>query len=271
MNGSDRPVSAGIVTLIGAAIAMLALVTSCGSTGVAEGSSSGSAISTVTVSAASSLTDAFTELADDLMAEDPSLQIRLNFGSSGELAAQIRDGAPADVAAFANEEAMADLTSEGLTDVPTVFATNRLAMVTKPGNALGVDTLQDLSRITAEGGIVALCATTAPCGRFADEVLQRAGLSLPPERVTRATNARSTLTAVSEGDADAALVYVTDANSAGDSVEQVGISDLQNVVARYPIAMLSSSEVEGGAQIFIDRVLGAPGRQALERAGFGLP
>lgn len=271
MMGQGRPTGAAVVTLAAAAVAVLMLMTSCGGSGDAEGASGDSAISTVTVSAASSLTDAFTELADDLMAEDPSLRIRLNFGSSGELAAQIRDGAPADVAAFANEEAMVDLTGEGLTDAPTVFATNRLAMVTKPGNALGVDTLEDLSRVTAEGGTVALCATAAPCGKFADEVLQRAGVSLPPERVTRATNARSTLTAVSEGDADVAIVYVTDANSAVDSVELVGIPDPQNVVARYPIAMLSSSEVEGGAQIFIDRVLGAPGRQALERAGFGLP
>jgi molybdate transport system substrate-binding protein len=166
---------------------------------------------------------------------------------------------------------MADLTLEGLADTPVVFATNRLSMVTKSGNPFRVAALEDLSRVTAEGGTVALCASTAPCGEFADEVLQRAGVSLQPDRVTRATNARSTLTAVSNGDADVAIVYVTDANSAGDSVELVGIPDPQNVVARYPIAMLSSSEVEGGAQIFIDRVLGAPGRQALERAGFGLP
>lgn len=267
----NRPTGTRVVTLVVAAIGLLVLATSCGGISHADGSTGDSSTSTVTVSAASSLTDAFTELADDLMAEDPSLQIRLNFGSSGGLAAQIRDGAPADVAAFANEMTMADLTGEGLTDTPVVFATNRLAMVTKPGNPRGVATLEDLSRVTGDGGTVALCASTAPCGEFADGVLQRAGVSLPPDRVTRATNARSTLTAVSEGDADVGVVYVTDANSAGDLVGSVRIPDPDNVVARYPIARLSSSEVESAAQVFIDRVLGTPGRDALERAGFGVP
>lgn len=227
--------------------------------------------STITVSAAASLTDVFTEIADDLMADDPSVEIRLNFGSSAELVTQIEQGAPADVTAFADTHTMDRLAPDSLAEEPRIFATNRLAIVTAPGNPGGIEGLGDLSRVTADGGVVALCAEDAPCGRFADEVLGRAGISLPADRVTRATNARSTLTAVSEGDADAAIVYATDATSAGESVNQVAIPDADNVVARYPLAVLADSRSQPAAEAFVAVVLGDEGRSALERAGFGPP
>lgn len=276
---SIRPTEHSGVTIgraLGAPVLLatvLSVAVPFGLTACADGSTGEEATSTstITVSAAASLTDVFTELADGLMAEDPSVEVQLNYGSSAELVAQIEQGAPADVAAFADEETMAGLQEASLVEAPQLFATNRLAIVTPPGNPGEVTSLEDLASLAADGGIIALCAQDAPCGRFAGEVLQRAGVTLGVDRVTRATNARSTLTAVSTGDADVAIVYVTDATSAGDAVEVVDIPDAQNVVARYPIAVLSSTGAAEAAQSFVDRVLGEPGRDALERRGFGLP
>lgn len=257
----------GVLLVLGLAAA------SCG--GEDAASSSGSAsegaasvTGEVTVSAAASLKEAFTTIATDFEAANPGTTVTINFGSSGELATQIQSGAPTDVAAFASESDMTTLSDAGLVDgAPQVFATNELAIVTKPGNPKGVRSLADLD----SAGIVSLCAETAPCGKYADQALSAAGVSIPPDRVTRGQDVRATLTAVTQGDAVAGIVYVTDAAAAGAEATSVPIPADQNVVARYPIGVVTATTNPAAAWAFATFVLGPQARDVLEAAGFGGP
>jgi molybdate transport system substrate-binding protein len=222
----------------------------------------------ITVSAAASLTESFTTIQQDFTAEHPDADVVLNFGSSGALSTQIVEGAPAAVAAFADTAPMTTLADADLLDgAPEVFARNQLVIVTTPGNPEGIETLADL----ADVGVVSLCVDTAPCGRFADQILAEAGVSIPAGNVTRGTDVRSTLAAVSEGDAVAAIVYVTDAAAAGDAVETVEIPAEQNVVADYPIAVVAGSEDRELARAFMAYVLSDEGQAVLADAGFLSP
>ena len=222
----------------------------------------------ITVSAAASLTAAFGTIRDDFLAAHPDAQVTLNFGSSGALESQIETGAPADVAAFADEATMAKLAEQSLLDRPSeIFATNRLVMVAKPGNPKGIRSLADLART----GTVSLCAESAPCGRYAREILTAAGASIPESSITRGQDVRTTLGAVTEGDADAAIVYLTDARAAGSRVSTIEIPASQNLEARYPIAATGASRNPVLAQAFLAFVLGSEGQSVLRDAGFGAP
>ena len=131
---------------------------------------------TITVSAAASLTEAFGTIKDDFVKANPGADITINFGSSGTLETQIESGAPADVAAFADEATMKKLSDKSLLAAPAeIFATNQLVIVTKPGNPKGIKTLADL----ATAGTISLCADTAPCGKYANQILQTAGVTIP--------------------------------------------------------------------------------------------
>jgi len=222
----------------------------------------------ITVSAAASLTEAFTTIKDDFQQANPDAVVTINFGSSGQLSTQIIDGAPADVAAFADEAPMTTLDDAGLLAAPPeIFARNRLIIVTKPGNPKQVTTLDDLATV----GVVSLCAETAPCGRFANQVLAAAGVTIPPANVTRGQDVKTTLAAVTEGDAEAAIVYVTDAAAAGDKVATVEISEVVNVIAKYPVAVIEATRNETVAHAFEDYILGDEGQAVLKEAGFLAP
>ena len=219
----------------------------------------------ITVSGATSLTGAFTRIAGDFEAAHPGVEVALNFGASSALATQILGGVPADVYASADELSMAELTDESLiVGQPEIFATNELVIVTKPGNPQGIERLADL----ADAGVVALCGEHVPCGRYAAEALARSGVVIEESAVTRAENVGATLTAVAEGDAVAAVVYVTDATSAGDAVEVVAIPSERNVVAAYPIAVLRSSHNTEVAEAFMAHVLSDEGQAVLAEHGF---
>lgn len=222
----------------------------------------------LTVSAAASLKESFTRIANDFEEANPDVEITINFGSSGELATQIRSGAPVDVAAFAAESTMATLADAGLLDGESrTFATNELVIVTEPGNPRRIDGLPDL----ATAGTVSLCADPVPCGGYAEEILTNAGVSIPADRITRGHDVRSTLAAVAAGDADAGIVYVTDASAAGDAVDVVQIPTGQNALARYPIAVVEGSANPTAAAAFEDYVLGPEAQDVLTTAGFGPP
>ena len=222
----------------------------------------------LTVSAAASLKESFTRIANDFEEANPDVEITINFGSSGELATQIRSGAPVDVAAFAAESTMATLADAGLLDGESrTFATNELVIVTEPGNPRRIDGLPDL----ATAGTVALCADPVPCGGYAEEILTNAGVSIPAYRITRGQDVRSTLAAVAAGDADAGIVYVTDASAARDAVDVVQIPTGQNALARYPIAVVEGSANPTAAAAFEDYVLGPEAQDVLTTAGFGPP
>ena len=194
----------------------------------------------ITVSAAASLTDAFTEMGTDFEKANKGTEIVFNFAASSTLAQQIQGGAPADVFASADGANMQKLVSGGqVTAEPVDFASNSLTIVVKKGNPSGVSSLADL----ADVGVVSLCADTVPCGRYASQALSQAGVTLAADKVTRGQDVKATLTAVSAGDADAAIVYVTDAEAAGKVVKAVRIPASLNVIAVYPIAVVANVKV----------------------------
>lgn len=234
------------------------------STTTTEASVSG----TIVVSAAASLTDSFTTIKDEFVADNPYADITINFGSSGALSTQIQEGAPADVAAFADTTPMDTLAdADLLASEPQIFARNRLIIVTKPGNPDGIAGLADL----ANAGVVSLCVDTAPCGKFADQILGDAGVTIPEANVTRGVDVKATLTAVAEGDAVAGIVYVTDAESIAGHLDTVEIPEAENVVANYPIAVVKASESAELAEAFQAYVLSDAGQAVLSEAGFLAP
>ena len=229
----------------------------------APGTSASDLTGTITVSAAASLTAPFTTIGEDFMATNPDTTVELNFDSSGTLSKQILDGAPADVFASADQATMTKLTDAGLiAGEPPVFARNQLAIVVKEGNPKGITSLADL----ATAGTISLCGTEVPCGRYADQILREAGVTIAPDVITRGQNVKATLAAVAEGDADAGIVYVTDIT--GGTVEAVTIATAQNAVATYPIGVLQASTNAATAEAFLAYVLGAEGQAVLEAAGF---
>lgn len=217
---------------------------------------------TITVSAAASLTAPFTTIGEHFMEANPGTEVTFNFDSSGTLATQVLDGAPADVFASADAADMAELTDADLiAGEPEVFARNRLAIVVKKGNPTGVKTLADLAT-----GTVSLCGTEVPCGRYADQILSEAGVTIPESSVTRGQNVKATLAAVAEGDADAGIVYLTDIT--GDMVEAVEIPEDGNAIATYPIGVIAASANAATAEAFLAYVLSDDGQAVLEEAGF---
>lgn len=216
----------------------------------------------ITVSAAASLTAPFTTIGDDFMAAHPGTEITFNFDSSGTLSKQLIEGAPADVFASADMANMTKLVDAGLiAGTPEVFARNQLTIVVKKGNPKGITSLADL----ATAGTISLCGSEVPCGKYADEVLGKAGVTIPADAITRGQNVKATLAAVAEGDADAGIVYVTDIT--GDSVEAVAIPTADNAIATYPIGVITASTNQATAEAFLAYVLSDEGQVVLEAAG----
>ena len=219
----------------------------------------------ITVSAASSLTEAFTALGRRFERRHPKTTFTLNVGSSSALAGQIRAGAPVDVYAAADVAAMDELRAPTrLVTTPRSFARNRMEIAVKPGNPEGVTSVRDL----ADAGTVALCGASVPCGVYAADVLTRAGVTIPDSDVTRGADAKATIGAVAHGDADAAIVYATDVAAAGDTVDGVTIPDEHNVVALYPIATLADASNPRLAKRFVEFVVSRTGQRILARHGF---
>ncbi len=222
----------------------------------------------VTVSAATSLKAAFTDIADRFEKANPGVDVTLNFDASSALATQIIEGAPADVFASADEANMTKLAdAELLAGTPEIFARNELVIVTRPGNPANIETLGDL----AGAGVISLCGQEVPCGKYAKQALDHAAVTIDESKVTRGQNVGATLTAVTEGDAVAGIVYATDAASAGASVETVTIPSSSNVIASYPIGVLAKSAHADTAEAFKDFVVGEEGQSVLVHLGFKPP
>jgi len=256
----------GVVALLGA---LSLIVAACSSSSTSAPTSATSPLSgAITVSAASSLSKVFTSLAASFEAVHQGTSVRFNFGSSGALATQIVEGAPSDVFAAAAPAPMAIVQAAGSVAGPSVtFARNSLEIVVKPGNPLGIHGLADLPR----AHVVALCVPTAPCGATAAEALTRARINLTPGAVTRAPDVDAALAQVTSGDADAAVVYVTNAATVGTAGVGVPIATSQNVTTSYPIAVLRTTSDPKLARAWMAFVLGPVGATALLRAHFLSP
>ncbi len=222
--------------------------------------------STLTVSAAASLTESFTDLATAFEERHPGVRVALNFAGSSALAEQVNAGAPVDVLATASPTTMATVSDAGNAEDPVVFASNRLAVVVPAGNPAGVTALAGLD---ADDVTSAICAPQVPCGAATEELLQRNRLSI--NAVTLDPDVKSVLGRVAAGEVDAGVVYVTDASSAGADVQAIAIADDDNVTTDYLITAVSDAPNPDLARDFVALATGPVGQRVLAARGFGTP
>lgn len=223
----------------------------CGGSGAAASSRTGGS---VTVFAAASLVDAFSAEASAYRAAT-GRSVTVSYAGSQQLVAQVQQGAPADVVATADTSTMGRIRSLVL-GRPQTFARNRLVIVVAPGNPRHIRTLADLAR---PGTVVVLAAASVPAGHYALSALSAAQVTVHPKSLE--DNVRGVLTKVETGEADAGLVYVTDAESAGSRVTEVAVPD--SPLASYPIAALDER-----GRGFVSFVLSDRGQAILHRYGF---
>jgi molybdate transport system substrate-binding protein len=220
------------------------------------------------VSSAASLTESFTELGRAFRKANPRVRIRFNFASTSSLVNQIQAGAPASVFASADLASHDLLARSGrLATAPRIFARNSMQIVVKPGNPLKVRTVADLSRL----GTIALCGKSTPCGVYAAEVLSRSGVRVRESIITRGLDAKATLASVAFGDADAAIVYLTDVKAMGKSVQGIVIPRSQNVSATYGISLVRGAPNSQASRAFLAFVMSKNGQAILARYGFRAP
>jgi molybdate transport system substrate-binding protein len=250
----------------GIAIVMALTLAACGSSPSASTTTTKVHLTgSITVSAASSLTAVFTQLATTFRSLHPGTTVAFNFGSSGTLATQIQQGAPADVFASASPGDMQTVQTSGdIEGSPVTFARNSLEIVVKPGNPLGIHSLADLTK----ANVVALCVVSAPCGATAEQALKKAHVTIPTSKVTLGQDVDTTLSEVTTGDAEAAVVYVTNAKSVGSQGEGVPIPSSVNVTTSYPIAVIKSTKNKPLAQAWIAYVLSPTAQKVLHQASF---
>jgi molybdate transport system substrate-binding protein len=250
-------------------VAALALC-GCGSNGSASGGAGGDGAKetgTLDVLAAASLTETFTSLAKAFEADHPGVDVRLAFDSSATLADQVTQGAPADVLATADEDTMQTVVDAGGTrGDPIVFATNHLQLVVPPDNPAHITALADIAK---PGVKYVVCVDTAPCGKLAVKVLDATGITAAP--ASEEVDVKAVLSKVELGEADAGLVYATDAVAGNAKVKPLDIPTSHENRTTYPIAALSEAKKPQLAQDWVDLVTGPRGQKVLAHAGFGKP
>ena len=221
----------------------------------------------VVVFAASSLTEAFTEMATAFKTDNPDANVTFNFAGSGDLVTQITQGAPADVFVSADDTNMKKLTDAGENaGDPVAIARNTMEILVEKGNPKAIATVADLAKPET---IVVLCAENVPCGKNAAAVLANAGVTVTPASLE--DKVKGVVTKVSAGEADAGIVFVTDVNSAGDGAEGVKIPDDINVISSYPMVVTKEATNPEAAQAFIDFVASDAGQAILAKYGFLAP
>ena len=228
---------------------------------------SASARKSTMVFAAASLTASFQDLATAFEADHPDAKIDLHFAGTPQLVLQVREGAPVDVFASADETNMQRVVEMGKTlAAPVVFARNRLTIVTVTGNPKGIRSLADLAR---EDVRVVLCGPEVPAGRYARQALDKAGVRV--ESLSDEPSVKAVVSKVQLAEVDAGIVYVTDATSAKGQVDAVAIRDEHNVVGTYPIVSLAAGDDPDGSATFIAFVRSDAGQAILRRYGFASP
>lgn len=257
-----------------AAAALLVPLAACGSSdekGADAGKSSSPSASAaepkaanLTVLAASSLTDVFKTAGAAYEKSHPGTKVTFSFAGSQELAAQVKQGAPADALVTADTKTMDGLKAE--TGEPKVIARNRLVIAAGKGNPFKIDDLQDLADTKVK---VVLAAPEVPVGRYSKQILDAQKIVVQP--VSQEPNVRAVLSKVELGEADAGLVYKTDSAKSGDKVVAVDIPDAQNAVASYPAATLKASKNADAAAAFVAWLNTPEAQKILQDAGFQQP
>jgi molybdate transport system substrate-binding protein len=229
------------------------------------------------VFAAASLTEAFGEIAKSFEAAHPGVHVELNLAGSQALAAQLAQGAAADVFASADERTMDEVRGRGgLEGDPAMFAGNKLCVIVPRTNPARIAGLADLAR---RGIKLVFAADAVPAGHYAREMFERLGRrdDLPADYTRRVLanvvseeeNVRSVAGKVQLGEADAGVVYVTDVTPAlARYVRTLAVPDSANVLARYPLAAVAETRHTELAHAFVVAVLSPGGQRALARRGF---
>ncbi|GHE35794.1 molybdate-binding protein [Streptomyces longispororuber] len=245
-----------------ATAALLVPLAACGNDD--DGKDTGGRKAELTVLAAASLTDVFRTAGAAYEKDHPGTKVTFSFEGSQELAAKVRQGAPADALVTADTKTMDGLRSD--TGDPTVIARNRLVIAVGKGNPKHVRTLKDLS---AKDLKVVLAAPEVPVGRYSEKILDAQRVSVEP--VSQEPNVRAVLSKVELGEADAGIVYKTDITAADGKAEGVDIPDAQNAVAAYPAATLKESAHPEDAAAFVTWLTSPEAQKILRDAGFQKP
>lgn len=236
---------------IGTVLAILCLASGCGGDEASE---------PLAVYAAASLAEVFPAIDDT-----PSY----SFAGSGELATQIREGAPADVYAAASSKYPQELFDEGIVDEPLTFASNRLVLIVPRESSAAIESAEDLLQ---PGTRLVVAAEGVPVGDYTRAALEALGLSAALENVvSNEDDVKGVVAKVALGEADAGFVYATDVTAVADDVRSFELPDVAQPEVEYQIAVVVDSDDPDGAGAFVQRLLGPDGREALERAGFVVP
>ena len=222
----------------------------------------------LTVFAASSLTAAFTQIGSDFEATNPGTTVTFNFGSSGDLASAIESEGTADVFASASGTYMGDVRDTVGVEDRTNFVTNKLVIITPSDNPAGITSLEDLAK---PGVQVVLAAEGVPVGDYARESLDAAGVKddVLANVVSNEEDNASVVAKITAGEVDAAIAYISDVTSAvAPELASVEIPDDVNVIATYPIAVVTTSAHADVARAFVTHVTGSQGQATLADFGF---
>jgi molybdate transport system substrate-binding protein len=239
----------------------------CGSDKSSDPAPADKVSGTVTVFAAASLTETFTELGKQFEAAHPGVKVVYNFGASSALAEQIKQGAPVDVFASAAPKNMQQVVDAGdITAKPVTFVRNRLEIAVPKGNPGHITGLADFGKTEPK---IALCAEQVPCGAAAKTVFEVAGVNPQPD--TREADVKAVLTKVTLGEVDAALVYRTDVKAAGDKVEGIDFPEADKAINDYPVAPLAKAPNPAAAAAFVTFIESDQARTVLTKAGFDNP
>jgi molybdate transport system substrate-binding protein len=223
--------------------------------------------SSVVVFAAASLKPAFTQIGQQFTTDNPGSSVEFDFAGSSELATRLTQGATADVFASADTAQMETVAKAGLlAGDPGSFASNTLVIVTAPENPARVSSFADLAK---PGLRVVICQQPVPCGSATHRIEDSTGVRLNP--VSEELSVTDVLNKVTTGQADAGLVYVTDARSAAGKVSTVNFPEAAGAVNVYPIAALKKAPQPTLAQKFVTMVTGEAGQKVLARFGFQKP
>jgi molybdate transport system substrate-binding protein len=220
----------------------------------------------ITVYAAASLKNAFTEIGEQFKKDNPGESVEFIFAGSSDLVTQLAQGAKPDVFASADSNMARAQQAQLIARDPVNFATNTLTIVTAPGNPKGIVLFADLNQ---PGLSVAVCASEVPCGAATDRIERDTHIELKP--VSEVSSVTDVINKVTSGQADAGVVYVTDALAAGGKVASVNFAESSVAVNAYQIAVLKDAPNPDLATKFVDLVTGDYGQKALKKAGFAKP